>query len=107
MASEGKRIRTRHLEVRALASPLAHPRIGLIVPRHGHTAVARNQLKRRLRELSRTGLLPTLGARALDVVIRSRREAYDAGFDALRAELAKAATQLASMGGDTSAPRPS
>ena len=96
MATEGKRIRTRHLEVRALASPLAHSRVGLIVARHGQTAVARNQLKRRLRELSRTALLPALAPVApQDVVIRTRREAYAATFDALRGELAKVALQLA------------
>lgn len=57
--------------------------------------MSRNQLKRRLRELSRTGLLPALAGHALDVVIRARREAYDASFEALRSELAGVATQLA------------
>ena len=33
-------------------------RVGLIVPRHRQTAVARNRLKRRLRELTRLRLLP-------------------------------------------------
>ncbi|MHB1263307.1 MAG: ribonuclease P protein component [Gemmatimonadaceae bacterium] len=100
VATEGKRIRTRHLEVRALASPLAHSRVGLVVAKHGHGSVERNQLKRRLRELSRTVVLPRLaaaGSAPRDVVIRTRREAYQAGFDDLRAELARVVVQLSAI----------
>jgi ribonuclease P protein component len=68
-------------------------RVGLIVPRFRHTAVARNQLKRRLRELTRLQLL-TAGL-PLDVVIRTRPEAYDASFDQLRVDIARTLTQLA------------
>jgi ribonuclease P protein component len=64
---------------------LGHPRIGLIVPRFRSTAVARNRLRRRLKEIWRREVAPTLPA--LDVVVRARREAYAAPFDALRAEL--------------------
>ena len=64
----------------------------MIVPRHRHTAVARNTLKRRLRELVRTTLLPA--APPADVVIRARREAYDATFAMLAADIARAADQL-------------
>ena len=85
VSREGKRIRTAHLDVRVHASPLAHPRIGIIVPRHGHTAVLRNRLKRRLRELARTELLPQLAP--LDMVIKARREGYDADFATLRHEI--------------------
>jgi len=85
VSREGKRIRTAHLDVRVHASPLAHPRIGIIVPRHGHTAVLRNRLKRRLRELARTELLPQLTP--VDLVIRARREGYDADFATLRDEI--------------------
>jgi ribonuclease P protein component len=54
--------------------------------------VARNQLKRRLRELSRVHLLPAdLSA---DVVLRIRPEAYGATFDELAADIARAFTQL-------------
>lgn len=85
---EGKRIRTVHLDVRAIASPFDHSRIGLVVPRHQHSAVDRNRLKRRLRELARLELLPSLHtAASVDVAIRARREAYDASFDALRADV--------------------
>ena len=68
-----------------------------MVAKHGHGSVERNQLKRRLRELSRTVILPRLaltGSVPQDLVIRTRREAYRAAFDDLRAELAKVAAQL-------------
>ena len=92
VAREGKRVRTEHLELRAVASPYHHGRVGLIVPKRGRTGVARNRLKRRLREIVRTRVLPALPA--LDVVIRARDEAYDAPFDTLRLELERAATRL-------------
>lgn len=65
---------------------LGHPRLGVIVPRHGHSAVARNRLRRRLREQARRTLLPRLPP--LDVVIRSRVGAYAAPRSALYADLA-------------------
>jgi ribonuclease P protein component len=67
-------------------------RVGFVVPRHRQSAVARNRLKRRLRELTRVHLLPTdLPA---DVVLRIRPEAYDATFDALKADIIRALVQL-------------
>lgn len=70
----------------------AQTRIGFVVPRFKHTAVARNRLKRRLRELSRVHLLPAdLSA---DVVLRIRPEAYDATFEELAADIARAFAQL-------------
>jgi ribonuclease P protein component len=59
--------------------------MGLIVPRFQSTAVARNRLRRRLKELWRRDLMAAVPA--WDVVIRARKEAYGAGFDALRHEL--------------------
>lgn len=92
---EGKRIRTGHLDVRVLASPLGISRIGIVVPRHQHTAVDRNRLKRRLRELVRLRLLPMLRAgSAIDVAIRARREAYTATLDGLRADVAAVCERL-------------
>jgi ribonuclease P protein component len=60
-----------------------------VVPKHGRRIVDRNRLRRRIREIGRTRLLPHLAAtgQALDVLIRARREAYDASFDELRREL--------------------
>lgn len=94
---EGRRIRTTYLEVRAAASPLARQpgaqtRIGVVVPRYKHSAVARNRLKRRLRELTRVRLLPVdLSA---DVVLRVRPEAYDATFDGLASDIERTLAQL-------------
>jgi ribonuclease P protein component len=62
-----------------------HPRMGLIVPKFQSSAVARNRLRRRLREIWRQDLQSRQPAG--DLVIRARREAYQAGFDVLRAEL--------------------
>ena len=63
-----------------------------MVPRFKQSAVARNRLKRRLRELSRMRLLPTdLPA---DLIIRIRPEAYDASFDELAHDLDRAVEQL-------------
>ena len=67
-------------------------RVGLVVPRYRHTAVARNQLKRRLRELARLRLLPTM--LPFDIVIRTRPDAYDVGFDGLQADIERTLTQL-------------
>ncbi len=92
MAREGKRIRTEHLELRAVASPLSHPRVGLIVAKHGASSVDRNRLKRRLREIIRVHVLATLPP--TDVVVRTRREAYQAPFAVLEQELIKSAEQI-------------
>jgi ribonuclease P protein component len=54
--------------------------------------VARNRLKRRLRELSRVHLLPA--DFSADVVLRIRPEAYGATFDELAADIARAFLQL-------------
>ncbi|MEX2608854.1 MAG: ribonuclease P protein component [Gemmatimonadota bacterium] len=85
----GKKSRTAHLDVFASASPAARSRVGLVVPRHRHSIVERNLVKRRLREALRLEVLPRLNAAgvALDVLVRARREVYDASFEALRGEL--------------------
>lgn len=59
--------------------------MGLIVPKFQSTAVARNRLRRRLREIWRRELQGTMAA--VDVVIRARPAAYEAGFEALREQL--------------------
>lgn len=62
-----------------------HPRMGLIVPRFQHTAVARNRLRRRLKEIWRRELRATQPA--WDLIVRARREAYAASFDQLRIQM--------------------
>ena len=62
-----------------------HPRMGLIVPRYQSSAVARNRLRRRVREIWRREV--QAHQPAWDLVIRARREAYTAPFGALRDDL--------------------
>ena len=68
-----------------MGNATGHPRMGLIVPKFQASAVARNRLRRRLRDIWRVELQPHQPA--WDLVIRARREAYGAPFDALRADL--------------------
>lgn len=89
---EGKRTRTKFLDVRAIASPLAHPRVGTIVPKRGRTTVDRNRLKRRLRELIRVQLLPWLPS--IDLIVQARPEAYTASFRELEAHLVSGVDRL-------------
>lgn len=91
---QGKRVRTRSLEVRLVASLLHYLRVGLIVPKHKHSAVDRNKLKRRLREITRCNVLPTFGEMSADLVIRAGPEAYRASFDRLRTEVTTAVSGL-------------
>jgi ribonuclease P protein component len=83
--AEGRRHRTQHLDMIWLDNATGHPRIGLIVPKFQSTAVARNRLRRQLREIWRRELQATLPPG--DLVVRARREAYQAGYLALRAEM--------------------
>jgi ribonuclease P protein component len=78
-------MRTEHLDVRASDSLLSHVRAAVIVGKLGHTIVERNRLRRRLRELVRTIVLPE--TEALDVVIKALEAAYDASFVELRKEV--------------------
>jgi len=62
------------------------------VPRYKHSAVDRNRLKRRLREIGRRAILPALPP--LDLVIRARPEAYGASFVQLDGELRRAREKM-------------
>ncbi|GMR14015.1 MAG: hypothetical protein BMS9Abin29_2243 [Gemmatimonadota bacterium] len=68
------------------------------MPKHRHRIVERNRLKRRLREIARTEVLPFLreAGRNLDVLVRARREAYSVGYATLRAEVRGVAEALCS-----------
>lgn len=88
----GKRVRTRFFEIRAMPSPLAHPRAGVIVAKGSRRAVDRNRIKRKIREAVRLYLLPVLGR--VDFVIRTRKEIYGASDEDLRADLSEAIGQL-------------
>lgn len=58
----------------------------MIVPRYRHSAVKRNLLRRRLREISRRQVLPALDS-ATDLAVRARPTAYEASFETLQREL--------------------
>jgi ribonuclease P protein component len=105
----GKRRKTRHLDVFISTSPVSHARMGIVVPkprmktsptgrRVRAAAVQRNRLKRRLREIGRTVLLPLLerGGQRADVLVRARPEAYLASFGDLREELSEVADWICS-----------
>ncbi len=85
MLDAGRRMRTGHLELLWTDNAAGLSRVGLIVPKYQSTGVARNRLRRRLREVWRRevqGRVPPC-----DLVVRARREAYRASFAVLRAEL--------------------
>lgn len=81
----GHRRSLRFLDVWWTENQAGHPRMGLIVPKLQSSAVARNRLRRRLRELWRRELVGTVPS--WDVVVRARRAAYQAPFGVLRDEL--------------------
>lgn len=93
MLATGRRARRPHLDICWVPGSAAHSRFGLVVPRLGHTAVARNRLRRRLKELWRRELQDRVGA--LDVVVRASRSTYRATFAELRAELLAWAASVA------------
>jgi ribonuclease P protein component len=78
-------LRRAHLDIFWSANEVGHPRLGLVVSKARETGVARNRLRRRLKEVWRRELQP--GLPAWDVVVRTRREAYQASFQLLRADL--------------------
>ena len=94
LRQQGRRVRTAHLDVRVAVGP-APSRVGIVVPKHKHTAVARNRVKRRLRELARLRLLPVVPGGA--VWPRAGPEAYRASFDQLAADVERAAREAVRM----------
>lgn len=88
---DGKRVRTSHLDLRVVLATGAVSRIGFVVPKHGHSSVERNRLKRRLRELGRRRVLDVMrgvsSASAVDVVMRAQPSAYRLEYAQLEAEI--------------------
>lgn len=83
--TRGRRHRAVYLEILWDANQAGHPRLGLIVPKYQSNAVARNRLRRRLKELWRRSVQGRLGP--VDLVVRVRREAYAADHAGLEAEV--------------------
>ena len=78
-------MRRTHLDIFWAANEAGYPRFGLVVSKSRETGVARNRLRRRLKEVWRRDLQAELPP--WDVVVRTRREAYSASFELLRADL--------------------
>ena len=89
----GKRVRARLFDVRRLDTTVGQIRIAIVVPKFGFTAVSRNRLKRRIRELGRTLILPRDAS--FDLLVRARRDAYAANFAELRDAVQNLLTQVA------------
>ena len=85
----GRKRKGSRVELFVLPSAGTISRFGTIVPKYGHDIVERNLLKRRLREIGRRRLLTRcdeLGL-AVDVLARTRKNAYGATFEALLADV--------------------
>jgi len=84
------------VDVFLATSPVPFSRLGVIVAKHGKGSVERNTLKRRVREIGRRSLLPALATQglAVDVLVRTRGEAYGATFAVLEKELREAVEAL-------------
>lgn len=98
---KGKRQRTPVLDVFVLSraprsapclpspAPAGLPRIGWVVPKLGHSCVARNLVKRRLKEIARQDVLARLreAGQEVDVLIKAKRKAYGASYGQLKKDL--------------------
>ncbi len=80
------------LDLRRLEAQGNHARVAVVVAKFGYSAVARNKLKRRLRELVRIRMLPVLAP--MDLLVRARRDAYNATFEALLDDVSDVARRL-------------
>ncbi|MHB1327418.1 MAG: ribonuclease P protein component [Gemmatimonadales bacterium] len=81
----GARHRSPHLDIAWLDNDVGRPRLGVIVSKRQSTAVARNRLRRQLKEWMRQVGLPRLSA--VDVVVRARLQANEVESSVLRSEL--------------------
>ena len=98
LAARSLKERTIALEVLAASSLSDRHRIGIVVPKYGKNSVQRNLVKRRLKEIARTSLLPRLKTnnKRLDVLIRAKKQAYGKGFSGLSAEAKKTLEKICS-----------
>lgn len=89
LLKEGSRRSTRNFVFHFTRTTSGFPRVGWIVPKHRHTIVERNRLKRRIREIGRREMLPRLRdcGRASDVLIKARPGAYALSFEGILEEI--------------------
>lgn len=100
LRERGKRRKARHFDVFFLASPASRSRAGIVVPKYGRSGVARNRLKRRIREILRIEVLPRLehAHGNFDLLVRAQPSAYRAKFPSLRDQLVEVAEELCCEG---------
>lgn len=85
----GRRIQASVLTVWIARGSTLQPRVGIVVGLHKQLAVARNRLKRRLRHIVRTEILPR-ATEPYDAVVIARPSAYSAAFGTLRSLVVQA-----------------
>ena len=85
----GRRSRGRFVDVFFVSSVAGRSRIGIVMPRYGRTAVARNRVRRRISEIARIHLLPALESRRphVDLILRAKPAAYGASYRRLHTSL--------------------
>ena len=81
----GRKSRRANLDIFWAKNDAGHPRLGLIVSKSRQTGVARNRLRRRLKEIFRRECQDRLPA--VDLVIRTHQAAYTASFAQLRTDV--------------------
>ena len=86
-------MRVRLLELRFIHTTRPRVRVGVIVPRFSNSAVDRNRVKRRLREIIRSELLRA-PVSAMDIAVRASPLAYAASFEELRGAVVAASRRL-------------
>jgi ribonuclease P protein component len=90
---QGTAYRGKLFSVHAFPNEHGNPRMGLSVSRKVGTAVTRNTVRRRLREVFRASTSEITGD--LDLVVSARPAAAKATFEELRAEFGKALGKFA------------
>jgi ribonuclease P protein component len=73
------------IELRVLDNPSQAGRVGIVVPKHSHTAVARNRVKRRIREIVR--VVWPLTKPGTEILVYALPTAYRVSFDRLHDEI--------------------
>jgi len=85
----GRRIQAALLTVWIARGNSLQPRVAIVVGLHGYSSVARNRLKRQLRHIVRTEILPS-ASEPYDAIVSARSAAYSATFSMLRSSVVRA-----------------